>query len=121
VSPDGDLTLVAERVVEASGNIAVIIGFEGEGWHVHPEDLELCTGLSPEHCALSIVADVVLGRMLIATHTAPGFHLVEIAGRLDGGVDFLEPEETLTFRLWNGKVVSTEDIVAGRAHYTPLL
>lgn len=121
VSPDGRLTLVAEQVVGASGEIVVVLGFEGLHWHVHPEDLALCAGLTAEQCALRIVADVVSGRMLIATHTAPGFRLVEIAGRLEGGTDFLEPDKTLTFQHWDGRAMPAEDIVSGRVRYTPLL
>ena len=121
VSPDGALTLIAERLVEPSGGPRVTLGFEGQGWHVHPEDLDFCTGLSPEQCALRIVTEVISGRMLIATHTAPGFHLVEIAGRLENGMDFLQPDETLTFRLWDGRPVPPEDIVGGHFRYTPLL
>lgn len=121
VNPDGRLTLVAERVVGASGETVVVLGFEGLQWHVHPEDLALCAGLTHEQCAVRIVEDVVSGRMLVATHTSPGFRLVEIAGRLEGGTDFLEPDESLTFQLWDGRAVPAEDIVSGRVRYTPLL
>jgi hypothetical protein len=55
VSPDGQLTLIVERVQEADGPL-IIVGFlEGDGWHFHPTEQE----------ALRIVDEVLGDRLVI--------------------------------------------------------
>lgn len=117
-SPDGLLTLIAEEYLNEDGSPGVLLGFDCGPWHIHPPEHVERSPFAREW-AQNIVADVVGNRMLIVRTRGDGFEQVRLAGELEFEFD-VQPSETVSFRFWNGLVVTIEDLIDGKVAYLPL-
>ena len=109
VSPDGQLTLIVQRLQEADGPL-IIVGFlEGEGWHFHPTQEE----------AVRIVEEVLADRVVILEWFNAERHDFELMDDLDFEIGEGADGTSYRFRLWS-REVSFEDLADGKVPYTPL-
>ena len=100
-SPDGLLKFVVGR--EDDGD--VYLGFQGMGWHTHPDILASSSGLSEDAAVRQFVDRLLNGQAIVAVMRIGG-QICDVWITEDSAKDakYRQSNETLEFRFWDGKL-----------------
>lgn len=119
VSPDGTFTWIVEVYSEPDGTDGIAMGFDGFGWHLHPDSVDR-RERTDQQIAADATEALLADRLLIMTTTDGEAVEHSLLDDLEVEVSIKSYSERWTFRFWSGRSVEVDDLIDGKVGYLPL-